>query len=149
MNFVNRTNLISEILTRLKNRENNARQLLKLKQEQIVFADGPNESRGISATRFALDNEITMAENELKRLTDITREIELIKKMKNNKIKVVKVGTGVTVEINKKQQTFLITKKAEDIQNHMLPISVSLGEKLLNHREGDIIEDKVKIVSIM
>ena len=123
------------------------------KRREIGAADGPNESRYVSATRWALENEILMLEREVERARQALAELVGHKRIVGGS----KIGVGrvVTVEISGKMKEFFLTKTHEDMELGFLPITSIVGKNLIGLMAGDEAsyrtesgEQKMKIIRV-
>ena len=102
---------IKKVIEDLENKLKAAKEKFADKKIQIAQADGPMESSGISLSRWILEDEISMAEREVKRLEQIIQELKMMKKIEIKK-----------VMINGKEREFIITKTVEDFELGLIRI---------------------------
>jgi hypothetical protein len=102
---------INKIIKDLEEKLNAAKEKYANKKVQIGMADGPMESAGISLSRWILEDEISIAGREVKRLEEIIQELKSMKKVEIKK-----------VMINGKEREFLITKTVEDFELGLIRI---------------------------
>jgi len=133
---------LEEIVLVLKKRIKPLEKLIKERREKIGSADNRNQSRYITATRWAMENEITMAEDDLGKTLGTLRELEALIKNKKKKSERVKPGVEIEVKINGKKEIFLITKRAEDLSLGILSTNLSLAKACLGARVNDLVTYK-------
>jgi len=115
-------NLVLHTIAKLKKEKIRLETKLKTRKADVGGEDGPNQSRYISLSRFALEEELVMLEKLIKR---IGNEIFDLEKEKNT-------VTVVTVIWQEKEKKLLLTKSVEDFNNGIISEDSPVGKILKN-----------------
>lgn len=113
---------ITKIIKRLEVEKETIETRLKTRKEDIGSEDGPTQSRYISLSRFALEEELVLMIKLIKRLEEEIRALKRIKKTDNYFI--------VTIIIRGKEKQLLLTKEIEDFSNDIISETHPIGQKL-------------------
>lgn len=98
---------------------------MRARKEEIGEADGPNQSRYISLSRFALEEELVMLEKTKKKFEE---EIVVLKHIQKEDGEMV-----VTVIAGGKEKQLLLTKDIEDFSHGIISEVHPVGQILKNN----------------
>ena len=119
---MNKKKFLQTIIADLIKEKNNLELKLKNRKEDVGSEDGPNQSRYVSLSRFALEEELVMMEKNLRKFKEVIDKLRHI--LNSNKIVIVKIL------ISGKEKQLLLTENIEDFNHGIISTKSPIGQTL-------------------